>query len=70
MRLRAYGQSKSDLLKYEINDVEFITDDNALVDVNVRKSLVGTAKGSSILVYLNEPFKDTKVADKAQIVKK
>lgn len=70
LRLRTYGQAKNDLTKFEVNDVEFISDDNATADINARKSLVGTAKGSSVINYLNEPFKDTKVAGKAQVVKK
>lgn len=64
------NQSKADLLAFETNDAQVSTSDNAILNINTRKTLSGSAKGNSIITYVGEPTKNTKIADNAQVVKK
>lgn len=64
------NQSKGDLFTFETNDAQVYTSDNATLNINSRKSLAGAVKGNSIVTYVGEPSKDTKIADNAQVVKK
>ena len=64
------NQSKGDLFTFETNDAQVFTSDNAILNINSRKSLAGSAKGNSVITYIGEPSKDTKIADNAQVVKK
>lgn len=70
MKVKAYGEAKLDLFKYEVNEANFTTDDNALLDINARQTLYGAAKGNSIVNFMGDPNKDTKVTDRAQVLKK
>ncbi len=70
MKVKAYGESKLNLFRYEVNEADFKTDDNALLDINARQTLYGSAKGNSIVNFMGDPNKDTKVADRAQVNKK
>lgn len=70
MKVKAYGESKLNLFKYEVNEANFTTDDNALLDINARQTLYGSAKGNSIVNFMGDPNKDTKIADRAQVLKK
>lgn len=70
MKVKAYGEAKLNLFKYEVNEVNFTTDDNAMLDINARQTLYGSAKGNSIVNFLGDPNKDTKVSDRAQVLKK
>ena len=64
------SQSNADLFGFETNDAQAYTTDNAILNINSRKSIAGSAKGNSIITYMGEPSKDTKIADNAQVVKK
>lgn len=64
------NQSKVNLFDFETNDAQVYTSDNAILDINSRKSLAGSAKGNSIITYVGEPQKSTKVSDNAQVIKK
>ena len=64
------NQSKAELFNFETNDAQIYTSDNAILNINSRKSLAGSAKGNSIITYIGEPSKDTKIADNAQVIKK
>ncbi|WP_413531757.1 GIN domain-containing protein [Empedobacter brevis] len=70
MKVKAYGEAKLNLFKYEVNEANITTDDNALLDINARQTLYGSAKGNSIVNFMGDPNKDTKVADRAQVIKK
>ncbi|MGU9938937.1 GIN domain-containing protein [Empedobacter brevis] len=70
MKVKAYGEAKLNLFKYEVNEANFTTDDNALLDINARQTLYGSAKGNSIVNFMGDPNKDTKIADRAQVIKK
>lgn len=70
MELKAYDQANLDLSKFEVNDAKILTEDNVQLNINSRNSLVGEAKGTSVVNYLGDPRKDTKIADQAQVVKK
>ena len=64
------NQSKSDLFTFETNDAQVFISDNAILNINSRKSLAGSAKGNSVVTYIGEPSKDTKISDNAQVLKK
>lgn len=64
------NQSKAELFDFETNDAQAYTTDNAVLNINSRKSIAGSAKGNSVITYMGEPTKDTKIADNAQVVKK
>lgn len=64
------NQSNADLFDFETNDAQIEISDNAVLNLNSRKSIAGTAKGNSIINYLGEPSKNTKIADNAQVNKK
>lgn len=64
------NQSKGELFDFESNDAQVYTNDNAILNINSRKSLSGSAKGNSVITYAGEPSKDTKIADNAQVLKK
>ena len=64
------NQSKGDLFTFETNDAQVYTSENATLNINSRKSLAGSVKGNSIVTYVGEPSKDTKISDNAQVVKK
>ncbi|MBS7332055.1 MAG: DUF2807 domain-containing protein [Weeksellaceae bacterium] len=64
------SQSKAELFDFETNDAQAYTSDNAILNINSRKSITGSAKGNSVITYIGEPSKDTKIADNAQVVKK
>lgn len=64
------SQSKGELFDFETNDAQAYTSDNAILNINSRKSIAGSAKGNSVITYVGEPSKDTKIADNAQVVKK
>lgn len=64
------NQSQADLLAFETNDAQVSTSENAILNINTRKTLSGSAKGNSVINYLGEPTKNTKIADNAQVVKK
>ena len=70
MKVKAYGEAQLNLFKYEVNEANFTTDDNALLDINARQTLYGSAKGNSIVNFMGDPNKDTKIADRAQVLKK
>lgn len=70
MKVKAYGEAKLNLFKYEVNEANFTTDDNAMLDINARQTLYGSAKGNSIVNFLGDPNKDTKISDRAQVLKK
>ena len=70
MKVKAYGESKLNLFKYEVNEADITTDDNALLDINARNSLYGSAKGNSIVNFMGDPNKDTQISDRAQVLKK
>ena len=70
MKVKAYGEAKLDLFKYEVNEADFTTDDNAVLDINARQTLYGSAKGNSIVNFMGDPNKDTKITDRAQVLKK
>ena len=70
MKIKAYGEAKLNLFKYEVNEANFTTDDNAMLDINARQTLYGSAKGNSIVNFLGDPNKDTKISDRAQVLKK
>ena len=70
MKVKAYGEAKLNLFKYEVNEADITTDDNALLDVNARQTLYGSAKGNSIVNFMGDPKKDTKITDRAQVLKK
>lgn len=70
MKIKAYGESKLNLFKYEVNEADFTTDDNALLDINARQTLSGSAKGNSIVNFMGDPNKETKISDRAQVLKK
>lgn len=70
MKVKAYGEAKLNLFKYEVNEADITTDDNALLDVNARQTLYGSAKGNSIVNFMGDPNKDTKITDRAQVLKK
>jgi len=70
MKIKAYGEAKLNLFKYEVNEANFTTDDNAMLDINARQTLYGYAKGNSIVNFLGDPNKDTKISDRAQVLKK
>lgn len=70
MKVKAYGEAKLNLFKYEVNEINFTVDDNAMLDINARQTLYGSAKGNSIVNFLGDPNKDTKVSDRAQVLKK
>ncbi len=64
------NQSHADLSDFETNDAQVFTSDNAVITINSRNSLAGSAKGNSVVTYIGEPKKDTKIADNAQVLKK
>jgi len=64
------NQSKGELFAFETNDAQVYTADNAILNINSRKSLAGSVKGNSMVTYIGEPSKDTKIADNAQVIKK
>ena len=64
------NQSQANLFDLETNDAQIFTSDNAILEINSRKSLSGSAKGNSIVTYIGDPSKDTKVTDNAQVIKK
>lgn len=63
------NQSNAELFGFETNDAQVFTNDNAILKLNSRNSLSGSAKGNSVISYLGEPQKDTKIADNAQVLK-
>lgn len=64
------NQSKGELFSFETNDAQVYTSDNAILNINSRKTLAGSVKGNSIVTYVGEPSKDTKISDNAQVLKK
>jgi len=64
------NQSQGYLFDFETNDAQINTNDNAILEINSKKSLLGSVKGNSIVTYMGDPRKDTKVSDNAQVVKK
>lgn len=64
------NQSQGDLFAYESNDAQINVSDNAILNINSRKSLAGSAKGNAVVTYVGEPSKDTKISDNAQVIKK
>ena len=64
------NQSKANLFDFETNDAQIFTSDNAILEINSRKSLSGSAKGNSVVTYIGDPSKDTKITDNAQVIKK
>jgi len=64
------NQSQGDLFAYESNDAQINVSDNAILNINSRKSLAGSAKGNAVVTYMGEPSKDTKISDNAQVIKK
>ena len=70
MKVKAYGDAKLSLFKYEVNEADITTDDNVILNINARNTLYGSAKGNSIVNFMGDPNKDTKIADRAQVLKK
>ena len=70
MKVKAYGDAKLSLFKYEVNEADITTDDNVILNINARNTLYGSAKGNSIVNFIGDPNKDTKIDDRAQVLKK
>ena len=64
------NQSQANLFGFETNDAQVFTSDNAILEINSRKSLSGSVKGNSVVTYMGDPTKDTKITDNAQVIKK
>ena len=64
------NQSQANLFDFETNDAQIFTSDNAILEINSRKSLSGSVKGNSVVTYIGEPVKSTKISDNGRIEKK
>lgn len=64
------NQSNGNLFDFETNDAQVYTSDNAILEINSRKSLAGSAKGSSIVTYAGDPRNDIRFTDNAKVLKK
>lgn len=70
MKIKAENNSKLNLFKFEVNEVDFLAEDNALLDVNARQILSGSAKNNTIVSFIGDPNKELKITDQAQVLKK